>query len=81
MRCGAIREYSDTLLIFLLKARNPAKYREGVDAGKGGSFVLNVNIVNVDSDAPDAEHTPLPLPSTVEQLPTVEIETVVQSNT
>jgi hypothetical protein len=43
--------------------------------------VLNVNIVNVDSDAPDAEHTPLPLPSTVEQLPAVEIETVVQSNT
>jgi hypothetical protein len=53
----------------------------GGGAVKGGSFVLNVNIVNVDSDAPDAEHTPLPLPSTVEQLPTVEIETVVQSNT
>lgn len=41
------------------------------EAGKGGSLVLNVNIVNVDSDAPDAEHTPLPLPSTVEQLPTL----------
>lgn len=27
-RCGVIREYSDTLLIFLLKAQKPEKYRE-----------------------------------------------------
>jgi len=27
-KCGAIREYSDTLLIFLLKANDPEKYRE-----------------------------------------------------
>lgn len=27
---GGIRRYSDTLLIFLLKARNPKKYRENV---------------------------------------------------
>lgn len=26
--CGTIREYSDTLAIFLLKAHDPAKYRE-----------------------------------------------------
>jgi len=26
--CGTIREYSDTLAIFLLKAHNPEKYRE-----------------------------------------------------
>lgn len=26
--CGHVREYSDTLTIFLLKARRPAKYRE-----------------------------------------------------
>lgn len=26
--CGAVREYSDTLAIFLLKAHNPEKYRE-----------------------------------------------------
>lgn len=26
--CGAIRKYSDTLLIFLLKGRRPDKYRE-----------------------------------------------------
>lgn len=27
---GTIREFSDTLLIFMLKARNPAKYRDNV---------------------------------------------------
>ncbi len=29
--CGKIREYSDTLLIFLLKARRPETYRERSD--------------------------------------------------
>lgn len=29
-RCGSIREYSDTLLIFALKAHRPEKYRETV---------------------------------------------------
>lgn len=28
--CGAVRRYSDTLLIFLLKGRRPDKYRERV---------------------------------------------------
>lgn len=32
--CGKIREYSDTLLIFLLKANRPEKYRESWDFGK-----------------------------------------------
>lgn len=27
-KCGSVQEYSDTLLIFLLKAANPAKYRD-----------------------------------------------------
>jgi len=27
-QCGLVRKYSDTLLIFLLKARRPEKYRE-----------------------------------------------------
>lgn len=30
IQCGAIREYSDTLLIFTLKARRPEKYRDNV---------------------------------------------------
>jgi hypothetical protein len=29
-RCGAVREYSDTLTIFLLKAHRPGVYRETV---------------------------------------------------
>jgi hypothetical protein len=29
-RCGGIREYSDTLAIFLMKAHRPEKYRETV---------------------------------------------------
>lgn len=28
--CGAVRKYSDTLLIFLLKGRRPEKYRDNV---------------------------------------------------
>lgn len=28
VECGTIREYSDTLMIFLLKAARPEKYRE-----------------------------------------------------
>ena len=38
VKCGAVRRYSDTLLIFLLKARRPKVYRErheitGADGG------------------------------------------------
>lgn len=29
-QCGSVRKYSDTLLIFLLKARDPKTYRENV---------------------------------------------------
>ena len=36
--CGAVRKYSDTLLIFLLKAHRPDKFRDRVElTGKGGS--------------------------------------------
>ena len=30
VECGRVREYSDTLLIFMLKARRPEKFRDGV---------------------------------------------------
>jgi hypothetical protein len=49
--CGAIREYSDTLLIFLLKAHKPEKYkdRQHVEHDiKGG--VLVVPGVNTEED-------------------------------
>lgn len=35
-RCGSIREYSDTLLIFMLKARRPEKYRDNSSVEIGG---------------------------------------------
>lgn len=37
--CGAIRKYSDTLAIFLLKANKPEKYRENI----------NISIPNLDA--------------------------------
>ena len=39
--CGAIQKYSDTLLIVLLKALAPAKYREVHELqGEGGGPVI-----------------------------------------
>jgi hypothetical protein len=36
IECGAVRKYSDTLLIFLLKGARPEKYRERVDMNHKG---------------------------------------------
>ena len=47
-QCGLVREYSDTLMIFLLKARRPDKYREGVEDQARGNITINVNVVAVD---------------------------------
>ena len=43
-RVGTVREYSDTLLIFLLKGGKPAKYRERheVTGQAGGPMLLKV---------------------------------------
>jgi hypothetical protein len=39
------REYSDTLLIFLLKGNRPQKYRENVDVTSGGEKItINVKL-------------------------------------
>lgn len=40
--CGTVREYSDTLMIFQLKARRPEKYRERTDTNVTGT--INVTI-------------------------------------
>lgn len=40
VKVGTIQEYSDTLLIFMLKARNPAKYREKYDGAPEGQQPL-----------------------------------------
>lgn len=43
---GSVQEYSDTLLIFLLKATNPEKYRERTDVNHSGGQTLRVEYVN-----------------------------------
>jgi hypothetical protein len=74
VRVGSVREYSDTLMIFLLKARSPAKYREGIGAdGKTGSFVLNIQVVQVDSAA-------VSVPQGDEREAVLQLETVTSGN-
>jgi hypothetical protein len=43
-RCGEIREYSDTLLIFRLKARRPEVYRERSDRAADSDQPLTIVI-------------------------------------
>lgn len=38
--CGYVREYSDTLLIFALKAAKPEKYRERLDLNHAGELTV-----------------------------------------
>lgn len=42
--CGTVRKYSDTLLIFLMKARNPEKFRDkppvSIDANAQGGVQI-----------------------------------------
>ena len=49
-KCGHVNEYSDTLMIFLLKARNPAKYR---DVPSSVTVKNDVKVINVFSDIED----------------------------
>ncbi len=67
--CGHVREYSDTLLMFMLKARRPDKYRDGHDASAGTQrAALNVTIVNVgDGPLPPVTVDQVPSPSAVAQ--------------
>jgi hypothetical protein len=39
-QCGEIREYSDTLLIFRLKALRPEKYRERSNVAVSGGVTI-----------------------------------------
>lgn len=64
VECGSIREYSDTLMIFLLKARKPHVYREGIEEGSvGRGLILNVQIVQHVEEKPkvviDSQELPL----------------------
>lgn len=59
-QCGTVREYSDTLMIFLLKAHRPEKYREiresRMTGPNGGPLEANVN---------HASKQPMPSPDAV----------------
>jgi hypothetical protein len=39
---GTVTRYSDTLLIFLLKAHKPDKFRENISVSQSGEFVIKV---------------------------------------
>lgn len=58
-RVGKVREYSDTLAIFLLKAHRPDRFRERVSQEHTGAVEVTVRYVDVDrSDSADAPPGP-----------------------
>lgn len=60
---GTIREYSDTLLTTLLKARRPDRYRDRHGDDARGPMTLNVTVVDVGSSA--AQPTPVTNPAEI----------------
>ncbi len=67
--CGTVQEYSDTLLIFLLKARKPGMYRDTVGENTQPTAV-NITVVNVDAPKPPPlevtiHPTPAPEPDSI----------------
>ncbi len=58
---GRIREYSDTLAIFLLKAHRPEKYRERHEVRHTGG--TTVQIIEETVDAPDGTGEAAPSPA------------------
>jgi hypothetical protein len=57
VKCASVREYSDNLLMFLLKGRKPQVYREGAEDSVRRS--VQINVVNV---AGPAQPVPVPAP-------------------
>lgn len=54
--CGYVREYSDTLLIFTLKARRPEKYRENINHNHTGNIsVTTVNFATIEGEAEEVK--------------------------
>jgi hypothetical protein len=55
-QCGVVRKYSDTLLIFMLKAARPNKYRENAAYEHKGEVKLIIEHIDTgkDSDKSDA---------------------------
>lgn len=58
VKVGAVRKYSDTLLIFLLKAHAPEKYRERVEhSGANGNEVVIKVVYDSGTDRKPSETT------------------------
>mgnify|MGYP000844097145 CR=1 FL=1 len=57
--CGTVQEYSDTLMIVLLKARAPEKYRENAKVEHSGTVQQQITTIEVvksrESDEPADE--------------------------
>lgn len=51
---GFIKEYSDTLMVLLLKAHRPEKYRERTDVTSGGEKIQAITTIEVIKDHGDA---------------------------
>jgi len=50
-KIDTVKKYSDTLLIFLLKAHRPEKYRERQEiSGPNGGPILTENLTDLDAD-------------------------------
>jgi hypothetical protein len=46
--CGHVRKYSDTLMIFLLKAHRPHKFRDNVAVSHSGDVTIRVEYADLD---------------------------------
>jgi len=50
VKCGSVREYSDTLMMFMLKARRPDRFKDRaateLTGAEGGSIVIERRIVD-----------------------------------
>jgi hypothetical protein len=51
--CGRIRRYDSTLLIFLLKAHRPEKYRDNAAVQHSGDMTIRIEYVNDWRDVPE----------------------------
>lgn len=58
VQCGQVQEYSDTLMLALLKARDPAKFRERADVNVSGNIALKVVSFAPQLEAPTIDVTP-----------------------
>lgn len=54
--CGTIREYSDTLMIVMLKSRRPEKFKERHEHSGPGGGPMVFQTINYGTEKPDADH-------------------------